>query len=299
MFASPSIPVAICCALLIGISVSGIGFNVMHDGGHKSFSASKNINRLMAYSADLIGASSYHWKLKHNLLHHTYVNIDGYDSDLHVGGLARFAPSQPRYFFHRFQHWYMWILYSFIKVKWSYFDDYETWFKGKLGKQPIKRAKGKTLFWMIVGKVFFYTWALVLPLLFHPIAHVLCLYAIATAVSGLTLAVVFSLAHMSEGADFPLPHQQTNTLEDDWMIHQLRTTVNFAKTNRLLSWYVGGLNYQIEHHLFPTISHVHYPALSSIVEKTCKEYGLPYLYYPTMREGIIAHYHLLRTLGNT
>lgn len=301
MFGDPSVSISLICAVVIGLSVSGVGFNIMHDGGHRSFSKKQWINRWMAYSSDLIGTSSYNWNVKHNQLHHTYVNINGYDNDLNVGALARFAPAQPRYFFHRFQHFYMWFLYCFIKVKWSFFDDYETLIKGKMGNHPMKRPAKNTLFWLFFGKAFFYTWALCIPLLYHSdkIGSVLLIYALASAVSGFTLAIVFSLAHMSAEIEFPEPHPTTFQMEDDWMVHQLRTTVNFARENKILSWYVGGLNFQIEHHLFPKISHVHYPALSKIVETVCSDYKIPYLSHSTMRKGVYSHFYILRKLGTS
>ena len=296
MFVELELISIILCTIGIGFGIAGIGFNVMHDGGHKSYSKNQYINRFMAYSSDLIGASSYAWNIKHNQMHHTYCNINHYDNDLNVGMLARFSPEQDRLWFHRFQHIYMWFLYCFIKLKWSYFDDYETFIRGKMGKKPIRRPRGSKLFWFIFGRAFFYTWALILPLLYHPPMVVLTIYLCASAISGLLLAMIFSLAHMSEEAAFPIPDSTMN-IEDEWMAHQVRTTVNFAPKNRLLSWYVGGLNFQIEHHLFPKISHIHYPGLSGIVESVCKEFGISYHCHPTFAVGVASHFRLLRRLG--
>ena len=298
MFVSMSLPLIALCTIGIGASAAGIGFNVMHDGGHKSYSKNNTVNRFMAYSSDLIGASSYAWNIKHNQLHHTYCNINHYDNDLNVGAMARFSPHQPRLWFHRYQHLYMWILYCFIKLKWSYFDDYETFIRGKMGKHPIRRPKGMKLFWFAFGRIFFYTWAVALPLMFHNALSVLAIYLCASAVSGIILAVVFSLAHMSEEASFPEPPADTMKLEEEWMEHQIRTTVNFARNNRILSWYVGGLNFQIEHHLFPKISHIHYPAISSIVESVCAEYEVPYHSHHTFAGGIASHFRQLKLLGS-
>jgi linoleoyl-CoA desaturase len=297
MFVDLSIWGITTATILGGLSIAGIGFNVMHDGGHKSYSKNKKINQIMAYSSDLIGTSSYNWNIKHNQLHHTYVNINHYDDDLNVGILARFSPDQPRLWFHRFQQYYMWFLYCFMKFKWSFFDDFNTLIRGKLGSQTIRRPKGAKLVAFIGGRLFFFSWAIIIPLAYHPVQSVLCVYLCVSAISGLTLACVFSLAHMSEEAAFPKPDEETYRLEDDWMLHQVRTTVNFARKNPLLSWYVGGLNFQIEHHLFPKISHVHYPALSTIVESICKEYDIPYLCHHTLFDGLRSHFRQLKKLG--
>ena len=192
----------------------------------------------------------------------------------------------------------MWILYCFIKLKWSFFDDYETFIRGKMGEHPIRRPKGMNMFWFVFGRVFFYAWALVLPLMLHNALSVLAIYLCASAVTGIILAVVFSLAHMSEEASFPEPEADTMKLEEEWMEHQIRTTVNFARKNRFLSWYVGGLNFQIEHHIFPKISHVHYPAISGIVESVCAEYEVPYHCHATLSGGIASHFRQLRRLGS-
>ena len=283
--------------LIVGLSVAGIGFNVMHDGGHKSFSKHPWVNKLMAYSSDLVGASSYFWNVKHNHLHHTYVNIHGHDNDIDLGVLGRFSPEQPRLSHHRFQHLYMWFLYLFTTIKWNLYDDYQCLLNAQFGHHAIKRPTGydRPAFWF--GKFFFYSWAFVIPCLFHSVGVVLAVYFVASAVSGLTLALVFQLAHVLEEAEFPTPNQAANRLDTEWSVHQIQTTINFSQANPVLSWFVGGLNFQIEHHLFPKISHVHYPALSPIVQQTCIEYGVSYSSHASVFQGLRSHYRHLKRLG--
>ena len=136
-----------------------------------------------------------------------------------------------------------------------------------------------------------------LPLFFHPLLHVLIAFVGIHLVLGFTLSIVFQLAHTVEGNTFPAPHKETGNIENEWAIHQVETTANFAPRNKLAAWYQGGLNFQIEHHLFSNICHIHYPAISKIVEETCHELGISYVSYPTVRSAISGHYRFLREMG--
>lgn len=104
------------------------------------------------------------------------------------------------------------------------------------------------------------------------------------------------VAHVVEGADQPLPDDR-GVIHTDWAVHEVLTTANFARNNRLLNWYIGGLNFQIEHHLFPHICHIHYRHIAPIVERTAKEYGLKYNEKPTFRAALASHVRRLRELG--
>lgn len=115
--------------------------------------------------------------------------------------------------------------------------------------------------------------------------------------AGFILSIVFQLAHTVEETAFPVPSGDTNRIEEEWAIHQIQTTANFATRNKLISWLVGGLNFQIEHHLFPKISHVHYPAISKIIKKTCDEFNVKYIEYKKMRHAIVSHALYLKKMG--
>ena len=117
------------------------------------------------------------------------------------------------------------------------------------------------------------------------------------AVAGFTLSIVFQLAHTVEHTSFVVPHATTNKIEDEWAIHQIKTTANFATDSKVISWLVGGLNFQVEHHLFPNISHVHYPALNKIIRQVCEEFNITYNEYPKMRYAVASHVAHLRELG--
>ncbi len=283
--------------ILLGLVIAGIGFNVQHDGGHHAYSDRRWVNKLMSMSLDLLGGSSYIWSQKHNFVHHTYANISGHDDDINIGFFGRLSPHQPRLLIHRWQHIYLWALYGFLPLKWQLFDDFRDLILGKIGDIKIPRPKGWDLVIFFAGKSLFFSLAIGIPLLFHPLWVVLLFYVAASFVQGVVLSVVFQLAHCVQEAAFPLPEKTTGRIETAWAVHQVETTVDFGRQNRLLTWFVGGLNFQIEHHLFPRICHVNYPALSKVVEETCREFGVKYTASPTLRAGLASHYLWLREMG--
>ena len=288
-------------AVLQGMAVACIGFNVQHDGGHKAYSDRPWVNRLMAKSLDLMGASSYVWDFKHNAFHHTYTNISDHDDDIDVGFLGRMSPNQPRLPFHRFQGIYMWFLYGLLAVKWQLFDDYYNIAIGRLGHHKLPRPKGRQLVEFIAGKAVFLCMVFVLPmLLLHTVWPVIGVYLIAAFVSGVTMSVVFQLAHVVEEAQFPVPVADGPGhvhIERPWAEHQIETTVDFARGNWLLCYFLGGLNFQVEHHLFHKICHVHYPALSKVVEDACKEFGIQYNAHKSFWAAVASHGRHLAELG--
>ena len=287
---------AIPIAASLGLSMAAIGFNIQHDGGHKAYSDKTWVNRLAATTLDLLGGSSYVWDHKHNTVHHTYANITGHDDDIEVGFLARMSPHQKRLKFHRFQHWYLWLLYGLLPIKWQLFDDYYNIAKGKIGNYGFARPKGKDLAIFIAGKATFMSMAFVIPALFHPLWMVIAFYVFANWVNGILLAIVFQLAHVVEEAEFPMPNE-ANKIENHWAVHQVETTVDFARNNPVWTWLLGGLNFQVEHHLFPRICHVHYPKISRLVERTCKEFGVQYNAHTTFFAGVASHFRWIRQMG--
>jgi len=248
-------------------------------------------------SLDLLGASSYLWDHKHNTIHHTYANIDQHDDDIDVGWLGRLAPGQRRLWFHRLQHYYLWPLYGFLPVKWHLWDDFHTVARGRIGPYRFARPRDGDLWVFIGGKALFFALALGIPALVHPIWLVALMYLGVFWVNGLVLSVVFQLAHVVEEAEFPQPEEATGRVPTHWAVHQVQTTVNFSRRNHLLTWFVGGLNYQIEHHLFPRICHIHYPRISRLVERACQRHGLPYHAHASVFAAVASHFRWLRHMG--
>lgn len=286
MFAHPGPWLSALLAVSVGLAVAGVGFCVMHDANHGAASSSPRVNRLLSFSLDLLGASSALWRHKHNVLHHTYTNISGADPDLEGGGaVLRLAPWQPRHPWHRFQRFYVWLVYALFPLKWWFIDDVLELADG--------RVRGRELFTAILGKVLFVGWAFALPAALHLSWGLVGLWAIALFTLGNVLAFVFQLAHCVGEAEFV----ERDEVDSGWMRHQLATTVDFAPSNLLLSWYLGGLNFQVEHHLFARVCHVHYPALRRIVAETCRAHQVNYRCQPTFWSALEANWRWLRKLG--
>jgi linoleoyl-CoA desaturase len=285
-------------AMLMGVGIAGIGFCVAHDALHGAYSTNPRVNRLIGWSLDLIGGSSYLWNLGHNVVHHTYTNIPGVDGDVAGSSLLRQSPSAPWRPCHRYQHIYAFPLYSLATLNWVFLKDYKGMFQRNWGTERDKVHPRADIRRMLALKAFYYTWSLVLPLtlLAIPWWQVMIGYVAMHLTAGSILGVVFQLAHIVEGTTFPRP-DATGTVRESWIAHELATTANFANGNRLLTWYIGGLNYQIEHHLFPRVCSVHYPSIAGIVREMAEREGLPYQHQPTLLSAVRSHVRLLKKFG--
>jgi linoleoyl-CoA desaturase len=297
VFSAASLTSALLTAFALAQGFILVSCNIMHDGAHNSFSKNKKISWLMGCTLDLMGGSQMLWRQKHNVLHHTYTNINALDSDLHTSGLLRLHPEQPWWPWHRWQHVYAFPLYSILTLSWVTYSDFRKFFSGHIGPYRLRQCTVLDVCLFFLTKLFYCGYALILPLFFHPFLHVLIAFVAVHLLLGFTLSIVFQLAHTLESNTFPTPDPHTGTIDNAWAMHEVETTVNFAPHNTLLTWYVGGLNFQIEHHLFSRICHIHYPAISTIVRETCQEFSLPYVCYPTLRSAIAAHYRFLKTMG--
>lgn len=277
--------------------MAGIGFAIQHDANHDSYPVGRRWRRALGFTLDLMGGSSYLWRFQHNINHHSFTNVVDADADIDVGAIARLSPEQPRRPLHRLQHVYMWLMYSLLGVSWLVWADWRDYTTSAIGSNGFPRPKGQEhrLFWL--GKIAWITIALVVPLSLHSGGVVAAFLLWTYLILGFTLAVVFQLAHVVEDAEFPVPVGAPPRVERDFVAHQLATTVNFAPRHRLLTAYLGGLNFQIEHHLFPRVCHVHYPALAQLVEATCREHGATYHTLPTFRRALGSHFRWLRRMG--
>jgi linoleoyl-CoA desaturase len=297
VFFTPSPVWSIVECVLFGLVTAAIGFNIMHDGAHGSFSKYKVLNKCAAITLCFLGGSHFMWNVKHNIIHHAYTNIDGVDDDIDVKPFLRMASTQKKYKMHRYQHCYFWFFYSLLYLYWIFFSDFKKYFKGKVGDMPLKKMEFKDHFYFWFYKIISYSILVIIPVLFVGLTPTIVGFLIAALVAGFILSTVFQLAHTVEHTSFPLIDENTGKMEDEWAIHQLRTTANFATKNRMLSWLVGGLNFQIEHHLFPKISHIHYPAISLIIKQACGEYNVKYIEYPRIHHAVISHISFLKQMG--
>jgi linoleoyl-CoA desaturase len=299
VFFTPNTFFAILECIILGGIVSSIGFNVMHDGAHGSFSKYKWVNIFAAFSLNILGGNSFMWNVKHNIIHHAFTNVDGVDDDIDIQPWMRMSATQKKYRLHKYQHIYFWVLYSLFYLFWIFVLDYQKYFKSKVGNMDLKKMKlsDHLIFW---GFKLFHAFLFVgLPIYMLGFTSWLIGFLIFTSFAGLVLSLVFQLAHTVEHTAFPVPDVFTGKMENEWAIHQIKTTANFATHNRLISWLVGGLNFQIEHHLFPKISHIHYPQISKIIRQACREYGIEYIEYSKMRYAVASHVAFLKQMGRS
>ena len=285
-------------AVALGIGIAGVGFSVCHDALHGAYSDRPTVNYLLGLSFDLLGANSYIWKITHNIIHHTYTNIDGVDEDIDLSPFVRLSPGTPPCRLYRYQHLYAFFAYGLAMLFWVFVKDYRYFLRRDLGPYRNRRNPSGEVIMLVVTKLLHYGWTIVLPLMMLRIHwwQFVIGYLAMTITAGSILGLIFQLAHVVEGTDYPLPDAQ-GTMEHTWLVHQMMTTSNFAPRNRLLSWYVGGLNYQIEHHLFPKVCSAHYPALSRIVRQTAVAHGVPYHEQSTLLRAIRSHYRMLKHFG--
>jgi linoleoyl-CoA desaturase len=285
--------------VLMGVSVAGIGMSVMHDANHGAYSSSQKVNDLIGYSINLLGGAAFNWKLQHNILHHTYTNISSHDEDIKDRAIMKFNPHSKRKGIQKFQHFYAFFFYGLITLYWVLAKDLVQYllFK-KLGvNKNTSRENLILLLRMSFTKILYFAVIIGIPLYFGmPSGFLIAGFLLMHFTAGIILTLVFQMAHSVEGTVHPLP-DKAGVIESDWAVHQMQTTVNFSRDNAFLSWYLGGLNYQVEHHLFPKICHVHYPALSHIVEATAREYGVPYLENKSFGQAFYSHVRYLKSLG--
>jgi len=295
-----SVWLALLMWVLMAFGMAGVGLSIMHDANHGAYSKNKKVNSWMGAVLYLAGGSDAMWRIQHNVLHHTYTNVTGMDDDIDPGVVMRFSPHEKRRKFHKYQHIYAWFLYGMMTIMWITTKDFKQLYRyKKMGlTQTQSSSYNKLLAITIISKLLYYAVFLVLPLIFSPIAWYFTVlgFFLMHYITGFILGCIFQPAHVVPTSNYPLPDESGN-IKADWAVSQLLNTANFAPKSKLLSWYVGGLNFQIEHHLFPNICHVHYKKLSRIVKKTAEEFNLPYHSQKTFWGALKVHCQMLKQLG--
>lgn len=285
--------------IFTGLGMAGIGMCIIHDANHGAYSKNSTVNYIFGRVVNLVGAYAPTWKIQHNVLHHTFTNIQDYDEDVSPAvNVLRFTPNDTYRPIHRFQFIYAWFFYSLMTVMWITTKDVVQLFRYK--KMGLTKGQNFNHLFveLAISKIVYYSYMVVLPILLLDIPwwSVFLLLILKHLIAGFTLAVIFILAHVVPETAFPEPNKDLK-IENNWAIHQLETTSNFAPKNRFFSWFIGGLNYQIEHHLFPNICHVHYKDLSAIVKQTAKEFQIPYYCEKTFFSAVRNHKRMLQKLG--
>jgi len=286
--------------LIMSFGVAGIGLSVMHDANHGAYSSKSWINSLFGYSLNLVGANAFNWKIQHNVMHHTFTNIHDHDEDISPRGILRLSPQSDWKKIHKYQFVYAWFLYGLMTLIWIILKDFVRIIRYQKDGMVKKQHASIVNEWIILlaSKVVFISYIFVIPLLFTSLTwwQIILGIVIMHYIAGFILAIIFQPAHVIEGTEYPEP-DENNMLENNWNVHQLHTTTNFSNKSRWFSWYVGGLNFQIEHHLFPNICHVHYRKISAIVKSTAIEFGLPYKSVKTFTDALYSHMKMLKQLG--
>jgi linoleoyl-CoA desaturase len=297
LFAPMPLLLKVVSSMLLGFVLACIGFNVMHDALHGSFSSRKSVNKIFGLTLNALGGNSFIWKQKHNIIHHTYTNIDGVDDDIAKSPFIRMCGTQRWVPAHRIQHIYTPVLYALSSMIWILFQDFEKYFRKKIVDTPLSRmsVNDHLIFW--ISKILYIVFYIVIPMVVLGWQNGLICFISMHLLLGLTLSIVFQLAHVVEETEFDSVSANGKNIDNEWAMHQVKTTSNFSPGNKIHTWYMGGLNYQIEHHLFPRISHVHYPALSKLVQSQCEAFNLPYNQQPTLRSAVVSHFRFIKMLG--
>lgn len=300
MIFDPNQWISLMFIILSSIGMAGVGMNVMHDGNHGSFSNKKWVNKLMGSSIYILAGNAYNWQIQHNVLHHTFTNIHGHDEDLAAGRILRFSKHSKWFPHHKYQQFYSFLLYGLMTINWAITGDFVQTIRFLKRKLSFKKLISPKKQWinLIFTKIIYFTIWIVLPMVLLNLVwwKILIGFFILHYIAGVILTIIFQLAHVVEKVEMPLPSNLGN-MKNSWAIHQLFTTSNFSTNNKILNWFSGGLNFQVEHHLFPKISHIHYKKISKIVKKTALEFNLPYNEYRTTRDAIKSHFNFLKLMG--
>ncbi len=297
VFFTPPVWISLILCSLVGLNAAAIGFNVMHDGAHGSYSRKTWVNQLMSYTLDMLGGSSKFWKTKHNVVHHSFTNIDSHDEDIEIKPFMRLSEHQKKYWFHKYQHFYWWFFYCLTYFWWVGVRDFSKYKSRKIASSELPELKFKDHVEFWIGKVFYFTIFWVIPIYKLGFLNFAVGYGITLASAGLCLALIFQMAHVVEDLDFPKLGDD-NKVGTAWVIHQLNTTSNFSTRSAFLRWFTGGLNFQVEHHLYPRMSHVHYPQISKIVKAVCQEYNVKYNEQRTFFSALKSHVLHLKRVGS-
>lgn len=288
---------ALGLAVLMGFGVAGVGMSVMHDANHGSYSKHKWVNDLLGGTLYLLGSNVLNWKIQHNVLHHTYTNISGYDEDINAKGPIRLSHNTPLKKFHKYQFIYAFFFYGLMTVVLLVNDFSKLFNYNRNGLvKPMNKSMWPEMIKMLVIKLIYLAIFVGLPIYLtnYSVGQIICGFLLMHWVASIILSFIFQMAHVVEGVEQP---DLSPNIETDWYVHQLNTTSDFARHNKLLSWYVGGLNFQIEHHLFPNICHIHYVKLAPIVESTAKEFGFDYNLKTSFVQAFASHVAVLKDLG--
>ncbi len=281
----------------LGLAGAGTLMTIVHDAVHGTFSDRRAVNILVASLAEPFGISRAWWHAKHNVFHHGFTNVDGFDNDIALGRLARLSPAQVWCWWHRYQHVYLWLAYPWLYFAMLFHGDAAFITRGQVGSRNVAVPTAKRTLCLIGEKVLGLAVVLGTALALRPWYAVAGCFLGAGLVCGFVLAVTFQIEHVVDTTSYPAPDLRDGSLGTEWARAQVLGAADVATGNRLYTWYVGGLNYHIEHHLFPRLPHVVLPNIAPLVRTACAEYGIIFSEFPTVSAAVRAHQRMLRRLG--
>eukprot|EP00818_Percolomonas_sp_WS_P001012 CAMPEP_0117437580 /NCGR_PEP_ID=MMETSP0759-20121206/1596_1 /TAXON_ID=63605 /ORGANISM="Percolomonas cosmopolitus, Strain WS" /LENGTH=530 /DNA_ID=CAMNT_0005229215 /DNA_START=29 /DNA_END=1619 /DNA_ORIENTATION=+ len=283
-----------------GWSTANIGMNIMHDGNHGAFSNRWYLNSLTGYSFDFMGGSSFVWRMIHTNGHHVNTNVEEKDPDIHTNEphFRRIRDSQKWHFWYWFQPFYLPIMYSTLIFEFA-FRDFAAMILGAWGGTIFQEVSLTEWIVFLLVKLWYVGYQFVVPRVIIGLSwsHIALVYCLCSMVGSEILVCMFQVNHVTDKAEMTHCDEDTFEVPHDWASFQIRGSTDFAPGSWFWNHFSGGLNHQIEHHLFPSMSHVHYPAIQPIVEQTCEEFGVPYRYYDTFWDALRGHFRVLWRLS--
>lgn len=272
-----------------------LGLNIGHDAAHNALFRNSKINRISLFVFELLGTNSYNWVNRHLGAHHMFPNIMDYDSDVQQTNLVKIFPNDKHLNIHRFQHFYMPVIYLFYIARWLIYRDFKDVFLKRIGVYDNSNYPRVQIVKMIFFKLLYISQMVIIPMLVLDlsIGTSLLAFFILTVSGSAVIALVLLSTHVSEDACFPEP-DENNILPHSWSYHQVLTAADFATNNKVINFLFGGFNHHVIHHLFPHVCHVHYPKLTPILVEMTKKYGLTYRSHNSLLNAVISHFKLLK-----
>ena len=269
--------------------------NIAHDANHYAIFKNKFLSKVMTYSFDLCGVSSYMWRELHHAQHHTCINIDGEDETLVARNLFRFTKNHPKRFLYRFQHFYFLFFYGFFTADWVFFKDFECFFFPYTNYLKTMKHPGKEYVKLFLFKIVYIGYMIVLPAFItsFSVVFIIFIFLACHFVIGLIGGTVIQITHPLATAEFPASKADY----PNFASHVFATTADYSVNSKIAEWFFGGLHLHVIHHLCPNICHVHYNHLTIIVKEVAQKYQVNYRVNRTMLTAIKDHYHLLKSLS--
>ena len=289
---SPALSISI--VMIMGLTAVMTVFNIVHDASHNVLFKNPKINRAAAYLGDLMGMNSYIWHIRHDIQHHTFTNVAGGDVLLDSIPFIRVCPQQKRFAMHKYQAWYVPILYMLYSIFWIFFIDINMFRQKNMGNYKNLNHSWKEWLKLFLFKTFYLFYMIIFPAFVIEISlsHVLIGFLLYHMAAGTLLSLVVVLGHCVEGAEYVAP-DENGVIQNSWMQHEWNATYDCNTDSKLLHWITGGLNTHIAHHLFPKFCYRHYYEITKIIKEHCDEYGVRYPHY-NLAQAITSHFRFLQ-----